>query len=159
VLLIEHEPAILNRTAALVLAEGCDLSTARVADGLTARVDRLKPDLILMDVLLPALDTRELARLAARCRGGAEPVLVVHTKMLRPMLRRVLDLRTLFGFIPKSDDDREFTHRFQEIIDRLQSEMPTQVFVPRALGVVMSGTYAVSDTPTAANRARARRHG
>src|SRR6187402_2426509 len=82
VLLVEHEPDVLNRNSALLLADGYDISTARVADGLSERVTRIQPHLVLMDVLMPGLDTRELAKLAARCRGGSEPVLVVHSKLL-----------------------------------------------------------------------------
>ncbi len=156
VLLVEHEPDLLNRTAELFLSEGCDLSTARSAVGLCDRVARVQPDVVLMDVLMPGLDTRELARLARHCRGGAEPVLVVHTKVLKPMLRRILDKREVFGFIPKTDDASDFLRHFREVSDRLASEMPTQVFVPRALGVVMSGTYAVTPTTPVA---RTQKHG
>ena len=158
VLLVEHEPDVLNRNSALLLADGYDISTARVADGLSERVTRIQPHLVLMDVLMPGLDTRELAKLAARCRGGSEPVLVVHSKLLRPMLKRVIDVRAVFGSIPKSDNDAEFLRQFREVADRLTSEMPTQVFVPRPLSVASSGTYAVTPQPEAM-RGRSQRHG
>jgi len=88
------------------------------------------------------LDHRDLLELAARSRAGARPALVVHTKLLRPMLRRVLDVTSLYGFIPKTNDGTKFLQRFQEITERLASEMPTQTFAPRALGSATSGTYA-----------------
>jgi CheY-like chemotaxis protein len=158
VLLVEHEPDVLNRNSALLLADGYDISTARVADGLSERVTRIQPHLVLMDVLMPGLDTRELAKLAARCRGGSEPVLVVHSKLLRPMLKRVIDVRAVFGLIPKSDNDAEFLRQFRDVADRLTSEMPTQVFVPRPLSVASSGTFAVTPQPEAM-RGRSQRHG
>ena len=148
VLVVEHEPVVLGRTCARLLAAGCDLSTARVGVGLYDRVQLLAPDLVLMDVVLPGLHGRELSRLVAECKGGASPALVVHTKLLRPMLRRVLDVRAVFGLLPKTDDDAEFSRLFAELTDRLTSEMPTQVYVPRVGATAMSGTYAV--TPTAA---------
>ncbi len=150
VLIVESDPVALARTTALLLAEGADISTARSAAGLHDRVTRTLPDLVLMDVMMPGLDARELAQLANLCRRGA-PALVVHTKLLRAMLRRFLDVRALFGIIPKSDDDAEFVRLYREISDRLASELPTQIFVPRSVGGAMSGTYSVqeSDTPAA----------
>jgi len=142
VLVIEPEPAALARTTALLLDEGVDVSTMRTPVGLVDRVSRLEPDVILMDVLIPGLDANELGRLAARCLGG-KPALVVHTKMLKPMLRRVLDVRAVYGLIPKTDKELDFVRSFRELSDRLVSEMPTQVFVPRLVGAAMSGTYAV----------------
>jgi CheY-like chemotaxis protein len=150
VLVIEPEPVALARTCALLLDEGVDVSTLRTPTDLIERATRLDPDVIMMDVLIPGLDTNELGRLAARCLGG-KPALVVHTKMLKPMLRRVLDVRAVFGVIPKTDHEVDFIRSFREISDRLVSEMPTQVFVPRLVGSAMSGTYAVK--PEAASAA------
>jgi CheY-like chemotaxis protein len=151
VLLVEHDPDILNRRATRLLAEGYDLSTARVATNLADRVARIQPDLVVMDVLMPGLDTEDLGRLAARCRGGSEPVLIVHTKLLRPMLKRVIDVRAVYGLIPKGDaaDDALFMRMFEDLADRLSSEMPTQVIQPRTVGIASSGTYAVTPGPDA----------
>jgi CheY-like chemotaxis protein len=142
----------------MVLAEGHDVSTARSGAGLGERVTRLQPDIVLMDVLVPELGAGELARVAARCRGGSEPAFVVHTKLLRPMLRRLLDVRDIFGIIPKSEDDADFMHRFRELTDRLTSEMVTETFVPHVLGVAKSGTYAVTPGPSTTGN-RVRKHG
>lgn len=147
VLVVEYERAELGRTCARLLAEGVDVSTTRTAVGLADRVSRLEPDVVLMDLLMPGLDTNELARVAARCVGG-KPALVVHTKMLKPMLKRIVDVRAVYGFIPKTDDEAAFTRPFREVVDRLVSEMPTQTFVPRLVGIPTSGTYAMSPTAT-----------
>lgn len=150
VLVVDSEPATLGWTCALLLDEGVDVSTARTAAGLVDRVSRIEPDVILMDVLMPGLETNELGRLAARCTGG-NPALVVHTKLLKPMLRRVVDLRAVYDFIPKGDDASAFVRSFRDVADRLVSDMPTQVFVPRLVGGVTSGTYAVKKSkPSAA---------
>lgn len=143
VLLVEHDPALMSRTCELLVADGLDVTTARSAMGLYDRVTRVQPDIVLMDLLIPDLDARELAHLAERCRAGNRPALVIHTKMLKPMLRRVLDVRAVFGFISKTGDGSSFMHQFHEVTDRLVSEMPTDVFVPRSLGGASSGTYAV----------------
>lgn len=150
VLVVESEPAEMSRTAARLLAEGVDVSTCRTPFGLAERVARIQPDVVLMDVLMGGLDTKELAQLAAACTGG-KPALVVHTKMLKAMLRRVVDPRAVYGFIPKGDDDEAFARAFRDIGDRIVSDMPTAVFIPRLVGV-MSGTYAVS--PTAAPKGK-----
>jgi DNA-binding NarL/FixJ family response regulator len=113
------------------------------------RVARLQPDVILMDVLMPGLEASELARLAARCMS-ASPALVVHTRLLKPMVRRVVNARAVYGLIPKSGIDVDFVRGFREVTDRLVSEMPTQVFVPRVSVGGMSGTYALKPTGASA---------
>lgn len=145
-LVVESEPAELSRTCARLLAEGVDVTTCRTPFGLAERAARIQPDMILMDVLMRGLDSKELASVAALCTGG-KPALVVHTKMLKSMLRRVIDPRAIYGFIPKSDDDDTFVRALREVGDRLVSDMPTAVFIPRLVGVP-SGTYAVSPSPT-----------
>jgi CheY-like chemotaxis protein len=158
VLVVEPDMMALNRVAAMVLGEGHDVSTGRSGAGLGDRVTRLRPDIVLMDVLVPELEAGELARIASRCRGGSEPAFVVHTKLLKPMLRRLLDVRDIFGIIPKSEDDAEFIRRFRELTDRFTSEMVTETFVPHVLGVAKSGTYAVTPGPSTTGN-RARKHG
>lgn len=157
ILLVEHEPADLLRTTEMLLAEGHEVSTARVAKGLAERVERIQPDVVLMDVLMPELESGQLAKLSAKCRGGSDPVLVVHTKLLRPMLRRVIDVRNVFGIIPKGERESEFIQRFRDLIDRFTSEMVTETFIPRVLGIATSGTYAVTPGPSSSERAR--KHG
>jgi CheY-like chemotaxis protein len=158
VLVVDPEATVLSRVAGMVLEDGHDVSTARTGAGLGDRVTRLQPDIVLMDVLVPELEAGELARVAARCRGGSEPVFVVHTKLLRPMLRRLFDLRDVFGIIPKSEDHADFMQRFREVTDRFTSEMVTETFVPHVLGIATSGTYAVTPGPSSPAD-RLRRHG
>ena len=62
--------------------------------------------------------------------------------MMKAMLRRVLDVRSVYGFITKGED-AAFVRAYRDIAERLVSDLPTQVFVPRLVGGVSSGTYAV----------------
>jgi len=158
ILLVDSEQAVLTRTAELMLADGYDVSTARVAKGLAERVERIQPDMVVMDVLMPELESGQLAKLSSKCRGGSGPVLVVHTKLLRPTLRRVIDLRDVFGIIPKGDDT-EFLERFRDLAERLSSEMVTETYIPRALGIITSGTYAVTTPGPSTTGDGIRKHG
>ena len=109
VLVVEHDASVLDRTSTRLLAEGCDISTRRYPRGLPELVERLRPDLVLLDVLTPGLDGQELFVLLARCRPNALPAIVLHSKLSRPMLRTVLDLDDVLGVIHKTDDDDEFS--------------------------------------------------
>ena len=156
VLVVEAEPAELARTSWRLLGEGVDVSTTRTAVGLADRVAHLQPDIVMMDVLMPGLDLSELARVAALCMGG-KPALVLHTKMLKPMLKRVIELRAVYGFIAKTDHDEAFLRPFRDVVDRLVSEMPTATFIPRLVGIATSGTYAMpgaTGTSTAHGRSK-----
>ena len=58
-LVVDADPSSLARTCALLLEEGVDVSTARTPVGLVDRVSRIEPDLVLIDVLMPGLETNE----------------------------------------------------------------------------------------------------
>ncbi|MFC1974794.1 response regulator [Chloroflexota bacterium] len=66
ILVIDDEPNILNLTTAYLQAEGYTVHTA--ADGPTGlkAAQTLKPDLIILDVMLPGLDGIELLTLLRR---------------------------------------------------------------------------------------------
>jgi AmiR/NasT family two-component response regulator len=139
VLVVEHEPAELSKACARLLAEGCELSTSRVAFGLFERVEQLQPDMILVDVLMSNLESAELGRLVGR-GGTAEPSVVIHTKVLRPLLRRVLDVSAILGVITRTDNDAEFSRMFREATRRLRSR---SISTDVALGSAISGTRAI----------------
>lgn len=143
VLVADHDPVGLERTCRRVLAEGCEVSTARKAHGLSERVARLSPDLVLVDVLMPGLHGEELFLLLARCRPPTPPAVVIHTRVMPGLLRTVVDMRDVLGFIRSTVDEREFSEKFRTIARRLQ--MP-RVDLRRAPS--RSGTHAKTPVST-----------
>jgi CheY-like chemotaxis protein len=119
VLVVDHDQSRLERTCRRLLAEGCAVSTATVAVDLLQRVQRLGPDLVLIDVLMPGLDDEERAALLAACTPTSLSSVVIHTRILPALLRTVVNLRDVLGVIRSTDDDAEFSTRFHAVVQRM----------------------------------------
>ncbi len=79
VLLADDHPEILNKVASL-LASMCEIA-GRVGDGkaLLEAVDRLKPDIVVIDISMPVLNGIEAARQLKKKGSGVKIVfLTVH---------------------------------------------------------------------------------
>jgi two-component system, OmpR family, KDP operon response regulator KdpE len=78
ILLVDDEPSILATMAPLLRARGYDVSTATTGYGALDAVDRLPPQLVILDLGLPDLDGVEVCR---RIREGrAIPILVLSAR-------------------------------------------------------------------------------
>jgi two-component system response regulator MprA len=76
VLLVEDEEAVRVATARALVLEGYTVETARDGAEALARLVRLEPDVILLDVMLPGIDGLEVVR-ALRAEGRSTPVLML----------------------------------------------------------------------------------
>ncbi|MEU4578323.1 response regulator transcription factor [Nonomuraea sp. ATR24] len=73
-LIVEDDPNILELLAASLRFAGFDVCTAKSGHDAVAAVQRQRPDLVVLDVMLPDLDGFEIVR---RMRGGG-----VHTPVV-----------------------------------------------------------------------------
>jgi two-component system response regulator MprA len=76
ILVVDDEPAVRDSLASSLLFEDYEVDTA--VDGLDAldKLDRVKPDLVVLDVLMPRLDGLTTCR-RLRARGEMLPVLML----------------------------------------------------------------------------------
>ncbi len=157
VLVVEHDRALLGKTCTRLIDEGCDVSTRRIAQGLPDVVETLRPDLVLLDVLMPGLDGQELFVLLARCRPNRLPAIVLHSKLSRQLLRTVVDLDDVLGVLHKTEDDAEFVETFRSLVERLLSVGRQHSLVPRTWVPATSGTHRVASVAEGSVRPRALR--
>ncbi|MGI5273205.1 response regulator transcription factor [Nonomuraea sp. CA-218870] len=73
-LIVEDDPNILELLAASLRFAGFEVSTAKSGADAVAAVQRQRPDLVVLDVMLPDLDGFEIVR---RMRSGGVPTPVV----------------------------------------------------------------------------------
>jgi two-component system alkaline phosphatase synthesis response regulator PhoP len=62
ILIVDDEPSITNLLAALLEDEGHQVSTASNGREGLAHLEKVKPDLVLSDVMMPILDGRALCQ-------------------------------------------------------------------------------------------------
>ena len=74
VLVVDDEPSISDLVATALRFEGFDVSTASTGNGALEAVELSRPDLVVLDVMLPDFDGFEVARRLA-AKGKSVPVL------------------------------------------------------------------------------------
>lgn len=149
VLVVDHDDLVRDQTARRLIDDGYDVSVAKSATGLSQRIARLGPDVVLVDVLMPGLRGDELSRLLGSGRTGDGPAVVVHTRILRGYLRQAVDMQGVLGVIRAGQDDQAFLHAFRGIVDRIGNPTAQPVLTPK-----MSGTHRIDVGPVSTPLAR-----
>jgi two-component system, OmpR family, KDP operon response regulator KdpE len=78
VLLVDDEPAILATVAPLLRARGYEVSTAMSGTAAIDAVQRITPDVIILDLGLPDIDGVEVCRIIRD--GGLTPIIVLSAR-------------------------------------------------------------------------------
>ena len=115
ILVVDDEPHLRSALQRILLREGYEVTTA--ADGETALslVDAQKPDVVLLDIMMPGIGGREVCR---RIReGSADPRIIYFT-----------------GVRPRAEDDD---------LERLCREADSYLPKPATMGEIVSRVHAV----------------
>jgi two-component system, OmpR family, alkaline phosphatase synthesis response regulator PhoP len=91
VLIVDDEPNIVLSLEFLLGQEGYEVAVARDGAEALARAEELRPDLVLLDVMLPALDGFEVCR-RLRAREPAPKVILLTARGRSAERLRGLDL-------------------------------------------------------------------
>ena len=149
ILVIDDEPSILNLVTAYLKQEGYDVLTA--ADGLsglkTARA--FKPDLVILDVMLPGMDGIELL---SRLRRESDVYVILLTARTEEMDKVVGLSVGADDYVTKPFSPRELTARVKAALRRIQTgaglSSETSVFSFRHLRMdVGARTVSVEEQP------------
>ncbi|HVE76114.1 MAG TPA: response regulator [Actinomycetota bacterium] len=103
VLIVDDEPSFLTLLQLELSVAGFE--TAVAADGRTAlrRIESEKPDVVLLDIMMPVLDGWEVLKLLREQNGPQPRVIVVTAKSAEIGLERALELGA-DGFMSKPFD-------------------------------------------------------
>ncbi len=118
VLVVDDEPHLCNGLRRVLEKEGYEVSTAQ--DGLTALglVDRRTPDVILLDLMMPGLDGREVCR---RVREVAPATQVIYftakAEPIDPTIVRQLRAEA-DAFITKPATSRQILSKVSSVLQR-----------------------------------------
>lgn len=142
VLVVEDEEAIRGPLATVFTGAGYTVCALSGGDGFEQQVDAFRPDLAVLDVLLPGRDGFELARaLHARADCG----------VLFLTARDELDQR-LLGFQAGADDYLAKPFAAAEVLARAAAVLRR---LGRATGIVQVGDLVIDEAAGAAGRAGA----
>jgi DNA-binding response OmpR family regulator len=116
ILLVEDEPALARGLADNFLEEGYEVRVAARGDRVTAAVEEERPDLIVLDIMLPGRSGLDVLR-DLREAGDTVPVLVLTAK--GDLVDRVVGLELgADDYLPKPFAVRELLARVRALLRR-----------------------------------------
>ncbi len=118
ILLVDDEPSILQLARMYLEREGFQIASAADGEKALEAVGRLKPALIVLDVMLPRLDGFEVCR-TLRAQGDAVPIIM--------LTARDEDIDKIIGlelgaddYLTKPFNPRELVARIKAILRRVE---------------------------------------
>ncbi len=119
VLLVDDEPSILQLARMYLERDGFRVQEARDGEAALEAVNRLRPDLIVLDVMLPKLDGFEICR---RLRAAGNPAAILMLTARDEDVDKILGLELgADDYLTKPFNPRELVARAKAILRRSAS--------------------------------------
>ncbi len=103
ILIVDDDPTHLECARELLAAEGYLVDTHVTAFGATEKLIRTRPDLVLIDVNMPALSGEALATILRRRVHAAGVRVLLYSSNDEDALRRAAERLQLDGYVCKGD--------------------------------------------------------
>ena len=122
VLIVDDEPSILATMAPLLRSRGYEVSTAMSARACLESVERLNPDLVILDLGLPDLDGVEVCRLLRD--GRSTPIIVLSARGAESDKVAALDAGA-DDYVTKPFGAEELLARVRVVLRRIEATPPS----------------------------------
>lgn len=142
-LVVDHDSESLELTRRRLEEEGHRVTTRTSASRIQMVINALRPDIVLIDALMPGLTGQDLVKLLRAYPAKGTPAVIVCSTIPERALRHVVDLTDALGVLRKTFDDVVFFFSFHSILDRLPE---TRGFDGRrrVTPPMVSGRYQIS---------------
>ena len=122
ILLVDDDPGIRDLLSNFLKREGFALATASDAAEMDAKLAQLRPDLIVLDLMLPGEDGISICRRLSR--NGAPPIIMLTAK--NDEIDRILGLEMgADDYVAKPFAPRELLARVRAVLRRASPPKPT----------------------------------
>jgi DNA-binding response OmpR family regulator len=118
ILVVDDEPDLLAELAPLLERTGYAVSTAEDGTSGLEKIEALKPDLVVLDVMMPRMDGREVLR-QLRQAGNWTPVILL-TRVGAPTERALSLQEGADDYLNKPFEPLELIARIQAILRRVE---------------------------------------
>lgn len=147
ILLADDDPAIRSAVAWLLKEQGYEVAAVPSHGGIFEQLERRRPDLLLLDIMMPEVDGVEvLQRMKADDRWRDIPVVMISAHTADDMAVRTLRLGAN-DFIAKP-------FKMKELVARVQAQLRMQASLDRAYSALQDASIQLAD---ARDEARSRR--
>ena len=117
ILVVDDEEDILKLMVAALRTKNFDITTAESGEACLKKVERRRPDLILLDIILPGIDGLEvLKRLKSDMKTETIPVVLVFASVHEEQMERGLSAGA-DAYITKPFDPMELKRKVREILE------------------------------------------
>ena len=116
VLVVDDDPIVLQAAYERLSRAGYQVFTREEALGTASWVATEKPEFVILDVCMPALQGGELAQLIHRHRHTAATHVILHSGMDKAELSRLAQQSGAIGFIEKTADPHGLLRQFEQIV-------------------------------------------
>ena len=116
ILIIDDSVMVTTWVTQFLSQVGYETSSRDVAIGARAAILRENPDLVLMDINMPALQGDDIIRDFRRIKSGRNVRIVLHSSLDSDELARRAEACGADGFIQKTHDPREFILQIEKYL-------------------------------------------
>jgi CheY-like chemotaxis protein len=121
VLIVDDDPIVLEVTKERLQGAGYTVYTREEALGTSQWTAEFQPDVILLDVNMPALTGIDLAQLLKKRRATKDVAIILYSSLAVTELQDKLGTTGAVGAIQKTGDARSFLQAFERLVSRLKS--------------------------------------
>ena len=125
VLVVDDDPIILEVVRERLDAAGYDVYVRQDAIGTSQWVAREQPDVILLDVMMPALGGGDLGLLLKRSHATNQTLVILHSSLSEAELQSVLQRTGAVGVIEKTHDGDKFIQEFERLAEGIKKNHKT----------------------------------
>ena len=119
--MVDDDPVVLELVRGWLEEAGYAVEVRETALGTAQQVAVDQPDVVLLDVMMPALSGSELAQLIRRHHRTALASVILHSSLEQKELDALVVKTGALGALPKTNDAERFVADF----DRLMSSRPS----------------------------------
>jgi CheY-like chemotaxis protein len=120
VMVVDDSKLVLERLRFVLERSGHQVFTRDTALGTVSAVLKERPDVLILDVSMPALDGNRLAAVVSDVDGGI--LIILHSSRDKAELEELAGRAGAHGYIAKTNDMIEFLSEFNRLVFGVQSE-------------------------------------
>jgi len=120
VLIVDDDPIVLEVTKERLEGAGYTVHTREEALGTSQWTAEFHPDVILLDINMPALTGVDLAQLLKKRRATKDVAIILYSSLDVGELQDKLSATGAVGAIQKTGDARRFLDSFERLIARVK---------------------------------------
>jgi CheY-like chemotaxis protein len=125
VLIVDDDQGTLEVTQALLEDAGYEVSIRATPVGTGAQIQREQPDIVLLDVNMPALKGDRIAEIIVRRGRQGRSRIVFFSGAEEDALQALCDKHGALGWIRKSGDHQAFLEDFERLVALARSSQGT----------------------------------